>query len=426
MKKFTSLLIACSLALAGAAYAQQPEEQSTPGAGKKEKTEKAETKTHVEKTAKPTGAATETGATTGAEQGTGKVHKGKAEKSANAAETNVSGQTTGATTETGAGHKGKAKTESSATATETGVNAQTGATTETGTGKVRGKGRAKTETSATTGATGATGTSVNAEASATVAPTGKHAGRGEKATKAGAANAKASVAPSMTPVTAASASAAPSVAASASAAPSVAAATGQQTTGANANVAATTGAATKHVEKEKVQQVKQQTAQIKQQHVNFKAERRPDRVPAVTFTVNYRIQGSDRWSGPQYEAFRSYRSERHDRNWYHSRYHRVELIAGGYYYFNSGYWYPAWGYDTGNEYYAYDAPIYVGHRAEPPDRVIADVQAELQQMGYYDGEVDGLTGPLTRAALAAYQADQGLQVTAVMDEPTLNSLNLSS
>jgi hypothetical protein len=232
----------------------------------------------------------------------------------------------------------------------------------------------------------------------------------------------------MTPVTAASASAAPSVAASASAAPSVAAtgATGQQTTGVNANAPTTTGAATTHVEKEKVQQVKQQTAQIKQQHVNFKAERRPDRVPAVTFSVNYRIQGSDRWSGPQYEAFRSYRSERHERNWYHSRYQRVELIAGGYYYFNNGYWYPAWGYDPGNEYYAYDAPIYVGHRAEPPDRVIADVQAELQQMGYYQGEVDGLTGPLTRAALAAYQADQGLQVTAVMDEPTLDSLNLSS
>ncbi|HET9856998.1 MAG TPA: peptidoglycan-binding domain-containing protein [Chthoniobacterales bacterium] len=420
MKKFTSLLIACSLALAGAAYAQQPEEQSTPGAGKKEKTEKAETKTHVEKTAKPTGATTEQGATTGAEQGTGKVHKGKA---ANAAETNVSGQTTGATTETGAVHKGKAKTESSATATETGVNAQTGATTETGTGKVRGKGRAKTETST---ATGATGTSASAEASATVPPTGKHAARGEKATKTGAANAKASVAPSMTPVTAASATAAPSVAASATAAPSVAAATGQQTTGANANVAATTGAATTHVEKEKVLQVKQQTAQIKKQHVNFKAQQRADRVPPVTFTVNYRIEGSDRWSGPQYEAFRTYRSERHDRNWYHSRYHRVELIAGGYYYFNNSYWYPAWGYDPGQEYYAYDAPIYVGHRAEPPDRVIADVQAELQQMGYYQGEVDGLTGPLTRAALAAYQADQGLQVTAVMDEPTLDSLNLSS
>jgi peptidoglycan hydrolase-like protein with peptidoglycan-binding domain len=45
-------------------------------------------------------------------------------------------------------------------------------------------------------------------------------------------------------------------------------------------------------------------------------------------------------------------------------------------------------------------------------------------MGYYEGDVDGLLGPLTRQALAAYQADQGLQVTAVMDEPTLDSLNM--
>jgi peptidoglycan hydrolase-like protein with peptidoglycan-binding domain len=66
----------------------------------------------------------------------------------------------------------------------------------------------------------------------------------------------------------------------------------------------------------------------------------------------------------------------------------------------------------------------VGHRAEPPDRVIADVQAELQEMGYYRGEVDGLLGPLTREALRGYQADQGLMATAVIDEPTLNSLGM--
>jgi hypothetical protein len=144
----------------------------------------------------------------------------------------------------------------------------------------------------------------------------------------------------------------------------------------------------------------------------------------VTFSANYRIQGSDRWQGPQYEVYRSYHPERHDRGWYSSRYNRVELIGGGYYYWNNGYWYPAWGYDTSAEYYAYDAPIYVGHRAEPPDRVIADVQAELQEMGYYTGEVDGLLGPLTREALTAYQADQGLMTTAVIDEPTLDSLGM--
>jgi hypothetical protein len=397
MKKFTSLLIGLSLALAGAAFAQQPEESP----GKKQGT--------TEKAGKRGGnaTATEQGPTTGAEQGAGKGHKGRG---ANATESNVSGQPTGGVnTESGAGKgKGRAKAETSATGAEPSVNAQTGAgaTTETGTGKGHGKNRARVETSA---ATGATGTSASTEASATVPPTGKHAGHGEKGMKAGAgANAGATAAPSVT--------------AAATAAPSVAA-TGQQNVGANANVAAT-GGTTKHVEKQKVEQVKQQTQTIKQQHVNFKAQPRPDKVQSVTFNVNYRIQGSDRWSGPQYEVFRSYHPERHDRGWYHSRYQRVELIGGGYYYWNNGYWYPAWGYDPGQEYYAYDAPIYVGHRAEPPDRVIADVQSELQEMGYYQGDVDGLLGPLTRQALTDYQADQGLQVTAVIDEPTLDSLGM--
>jgi hypothetical protein len=190
-------------------------------------------------------------------------------------------------------------------------------------------------------------------------------------------------------------------------------------TPAAAATAATTAntAAVKKPDPQKVQQ-------IRQQHTSFHAQARPDRVPAVTFSANFRLPGSERWQGPQYEVYRSYHPERHDRGWYESNHHRVELIAGGYYYFNNGYWYPAWGYDTGHEYYAYDAPIYVGKRSEPPDRVIADVQAALQEMGLYKGEVDGLIGPLTREALTAYQTQNGMQVTAVIDEPTLDSLGM--
>jgi hypothetical protein len=169
----------------------------------------------------------------------------------------------------------------------------------------------------------------------------------------------------------------------------------------------------------------QQLQQIKSQHANFRAQPKPQQVPAVTYNQNYRIEGSDRWQGPQYEVFRSYHPEWHDQGWYRSHYNRVELIGGGYYFWNHGYWYPAWGYSPSAQYYAYDGPIYVGQRAEPPDKVIADVQAELQQMGYYTGEVDGLLGPLTREALTAYQADQGLTQTAAIDEPTLDSLGMS-
>jgi Putative peptidoglycan binding domain len=163
---------------------------------------------------------------------------------------------------------------------------------------------------------------------------------------------------------------------------------------------------------------------IKTQHASFRAQPKPDKVPAATFNQNYRISGSEQWQGPQYEVFRSYHPEWHDQGWYRSHYNRVELIGGGYYYWNNGYWFPAWGYDPSAQYYAYDAPIYVGSRAEPPDRVIADVQSALQQMGYYQGEVDGLLGPLTREALTAYQTDHGLYTTAVIDEPTLSSLGM--
>ena len=212
--------------------------------------------------------------------------------------------------------------------------------------------------------------------------------------------------------------------AGASATPVVSTATHQKGQAGQANVAAEKGQANAAAgAKKKPDQ--QQVQQIKAQHANFRAQPKPQQVPAVTYNQNYRIQGSERWQGPQYEVFRAYRPEWHDEGWYRSRYTRVELIGGGYYYWNNGYWYPAWGYSPSAQYYAYDGPIYVGQRAQPPDQVIADVQAELQQMGYYRGEVDGLLGPLTREALTAYQADQGLATTASIDEPTLDSLGMS-
>jgi hypothetical protein len=291
-------------------------------------------------------------------------------------------------------HAAEAKPGANAAQPEGTAARERGARHERGAGKGR-KGQAGQE-SATAPATGA---DVSGQPAASATPGAKQqAEHGRKGMKEHGANAKTSALPAATAATAASA------------APSVSAA-GQQRGQANA------GAAAKKPDPQKVQQ-------IKQQHANFRAQAKPQQVPAVTFNQSYRIQGSDRWQGPQYEVFRSYHPERHDQGWYRSRYPRVELIGGGYYYFNNGYWYPAWGYSHSEEYYAYDAPIYVGQRAQPPDQVIADVQAVLQDMGYYKGEVDGLLGPLTREALTAYQADQGLTTTAAIDEPTLDSLGM--
>ena len=175
----------------------------------------------------------------------------------------------------------------------------------------------------------------------------------------------------------------------------------------------------------KAKQLDTQTVQkIKSEHATFEAKARPQQVPAVTFSQSRTISGADQWQGQNYVAFRSYRPQMHDQNYYRSHYSRVELIGGGYYYFNAGYWYPAWGYQPSAQYYVYDGPIYAGRSAERLDRVIADVQGALQEMGYYRGEVDGLLGPMTRDALTAYQADNGLYTTATIDEPTLNSLGI--
>jgi len=170
---------------------------------------------------------------------------------------------------------------------------------------------------------------------------------------------------------------------------------------------------------------KPDVAVIKSRTANFHAQPRPDAVKSVTFVQNRTIVGSQNWHGPQYVAFRNYRPLAHDRAWYHGHYDRIVLIGGGYYFFNAGYWYPAWGYAPAQQYYAYDGPIYAGREAAPPDQVIANVQSSLQEMGYYTGEVDGLLGPLTQDALNGYQADNDLTVTGAIDEPTLASLNLA-
>jgi hypothetical protein len=137
---------------------------------------------------------------------------------------------------------------------------------------------------------------------------------------------------------------------------------------------------------------------------------------AHTPRANYRVR-------PYREVFHSYRPVRHDRVWYTTHYDRVVLVGGGYYYWDAGYWYPAWGYDPAFSVYVYDGPIYT-YANLPPDQVIVDVQTQLQDEGYYTGEVDGQLGPQTRDALAAYQSDHNLEVTSAIDEPTVESLGL--
>ena len=162
---------------------------------------------------------------------------------------------------------------------------------------------------------------------------------------------------------------------------------------------------------------------LKPQHFNLPKQPNTAKAPPVKFQQGKRIEGSQNWQGQKYTAFRNYKSEWHDQNWWHSHYNNIVFVFGAPYFFNAGYWFPAWGYSP-NAYYAYDGPIYAYNNL-PPDQVIANVQGALQQQGYYHGDVDGLVGPLTREALANYQRDHGLYETAAIDQPTLESLGMA-
>ena len=293
MKKLSSLLIGCSLALAGAAFAQQPVEQQSPSKGKRAPQKAHATQAQPGRNApkpqerpgqqtgamkKQTGAPNERAATNqpGADRGQ-KAHPEKthaAHESANAPDANAPAKSTDETAkERGAekGRKGKAPQESAnAPATEKDTSGQAA-----GMPSKIGKDQAAKE---------------------------RKPGQGVKqpATETGATSATS--------------------------------AAGQQ------NVQAKAGPKGKKPAPQQVQQVKSQRA-------NFRAQPKPQQVQAVNFNQNHRIEGSENWHGHQYEAFRSYHPEWHDSGWYHSHYPNVTLIAGGYYFFNAGYWYPAWGYN---------------------------------------------------------------------------------
>ena len=130
----------------------------------------------------------------------------------------------------------------------------------------------------------------------------------------------------------------------------------------------------------------------------------------------------DAFRGQRYTAFRNYHRQWHPRSWWRSHYDRIIFVNNGWWYWNAGYWFPAWGYAPSVSF-VFDGPIYA-YNGLSPDQVTVNVQEALARAGYYDGPIDGVLGPMTREAIAAYQADNGLAVTSAIDEPTLATLGL--
>jgi hypothetical protein len=91
--------------------------------------------------------------------------------------------------------------------------------------------------------------------------------------------------------------------------------------------------------------------------------------------------------------------------------------SSGYYPYSYYGGYPYSGY---NNYYSYYTPTY-GYNAS----MVAAVQRRLGQLGYYHGVVDGVIGPQTRSAIAAFESRNGLAVDGSISRPLLNQLGLA-
>lgn len=162
-------------------------------------------------------------------------------------------------------------------------------------------------------------------------------------------------------------------------------------------------------------------------NVAFNRERNFNRTENAAFYRRGNVRITNNWRGDafrgeRYAGFRNYNRQWHDRSWWRSHYDRIVFVSGGWYYWNAGYWFPAWGYAPSVSY-VYDGPIY-GYNGLSPDQVTVNVQEQLARAGYYDGPIDGMLGPMTREAIAAFQADNGLAITSAIDEPTLATLGL--
>jgi hypothetical protein len=179
-----------------------------------------------------------------------------------------------------------------------------------------------------------------------------------------------------------------------------------------------------------VTQVPVQSGVVPSPRVERQAKRQVTRLPPKNQSTNGQRVVATRQIPKQQlpsvsfsDAQRRFRHERHDRAWWRSRYRTIVFVGGGYYFWDAGYWFPAWGYDPLYDNYDYDGPIFT-YGNLLPDQVIINVQRALQQLGYYGGGLTGSIGPAMRAAIVAYQEDAGLDVTGGIDAPTVASLGL--
>jgi hypothetical protein len=151
-----------------------------------------------------------------------------------------------------------------------------------------------------------------------------------------------------------------------------------------------------------------------------------------------RYSATRSYASQQYAGTRYYGGTRYGGNYYgggtRSYYGGGSYPYNGYY---SGWPSSNWGYGTSWGYspysyyggypysgytnnYSYYTPTY-GYNAS----MVAAVQRRLGQLGYYHGMVDGVIGPQTSGAVAAFESRNGLAVDGTISRPLLNTLGLA-
>ena len=107
-------------------------------------------------------------------------------------------------------------------------------------------------------------------------------------------------------------------------------------------------------------------------------------------------------------------------------------ISGGYYPYSYYGGYPYGGYNNYYSYYGggypyngYNSYSYYTPTYRYSGSTVAAVQQRLGRLGYYRGGVDGVIGPQTRGAIAAFESRNGLAVDGTISRQLLDSLGLS-
>src|SRR5437868_6259282 len=108
---------------------------------------------------------------------------------------------------------------------------------------------------------------------------------------------------------------------------------------------------------------------------------------AVKFNQNFKFAGAQNWKGSKYVVFKNYHPQWQNQWWWSHHYSHITFVFGSPYYWDAGYWYPAWGYDPGASYY-FDGPIYPSSPEMDPGQTVANFQSALQQQRFYQGDID--------------------------------------